>query len=248
MTVLLALFISFGCVYVTESAAAEPATSERTIEYLGDRYTVVTVRLGADTDIRLYGGRSGGFTFADAIAAAKREGRRTVALTNGGMYAPDYGPVGLFIANGEERHAINLRDGEGNFHLKPNGVFWMDSTGFAHVTVSETFPKDRSHVTFATQSGPMLLIDGVVHSALKPESTNRLRRSGVGVSADGKIVNLVISAGDVRFHDLATLFRDTLACDDALFLDGVVSNMWSNGEVPSSRYGAVIAVTRQSAN
>lgn len=245
MFVMILLCMSVAC--TAEPSASDDTVAVRTVEHLGDRYTVVTVRLGGDADVRLYGGRGGGLTFPDAIVAAERDGRRALALMNGGMYGPDQGPVGLFVANGEERHAINLGDGEGNFYLKPNGVFWLDAAGLAHVTASETFPADRSDAAFATQSGPMLLVDGAVHPEFNPESTSRLRRNGVGVSSDGKTVNLVVSEGDVRFHDLATLFRDALACDDALFLDGVVSNLWTSGDVPMSRYGAVIAVTRRMA-
>lgn len=242
MILLAVLCMFMGC--VAKLAAAEPAFSKQTVEHLGDRYTVVTVRLGADVDVRLYGGQKGGLTFIDAAAAAKRDGRLAIVLTNGGMYRDDHGPVGLFIANGEERHAINLQDGDGNFQLKPNGVFWIDTAGRAHVTVSEAYSAGRTTVRLATQSGPMLLVDGAVHPEFRAESTNKVLRNGVGVSADGKTLHLVISEGGVRFHDFATLFRDPLACDDALFFDGAVSNLWTKGDVPTSRYGAIIAVTR----
>jgi uncharacterized protein YigE (DUF2233 family) len=91
----------------------------------------------------------------------------------------------------------------------------------------------------------MLLVDGAINSAFGQTSTNRVMRSGVGVSADGKTVHLVILEGNVRFYDFASLFRDVLACDDALFLDGVVSRTWTTGAIPASRYGAAIALTRK---
>lgn len=238
--IVLSLLLTASC-----ASAAEPITT-RTVEHLGDWYTVVTMRLGGDADLRLYGGQPGGLTFVDTRDATGHENRTVVALMNGGMYGTDTGPVGLFIANGVERHSIDLGSGEGNFYLKPNGVFWLDTKSVAHVTASGTFPTDRSGVTLATQSGPMLLVDGVVPLVLWPDSPNKLRRNGVGVSADGKTVNLVISEGNVRFYDMATLFRDTLACDDALYLDGVVSKLWTSGNVPTDKYGAVIAVTRKS--
>ncbi len=240
MTVLSLLMLT-ACVF--EPAASETVTI-RTVEHLGDQYTVVTVPLGTEADIRLYGGRSGGSTFTDAITVAESEHRQTIVLMNGGMFGQDHGPVGLFVANGEARHTLNLRDGDGNFHLKPNGVFWLDTRGIAHVTVSEGFDADRSPVMFATQSGPMLLIDGTVHPEFRPDSTNKLVRNAVGVSSNGDTVHLVISQGAVRFHDLATLFRDKLACEDALFLDATVSKLWTDGDVPTSNFGAIIAVTR----
>lgn len=238
--IVLSLLFTASC-----ASAAEPVTT-RTVEHLGDRYTVVTVRLGGDADLRLYGGQPGGLAFVDARDATGRENRTVVALMNGGMYGTDTGPVGLFIANSVEHHPINLGSGEGNFYLKSNGVFWLDMKSVAHVTASGTFPTDRSGVTLATQSGPMLLVDGVVPSVLRPDSPNKLRRNGVGVSANGKTVNLVISEGNVRFYDMSTLFRDKLACDDALYLDGVVSKLWTSGNIPTDQYGVVIAVTRKS--
>lgn len=223
-------------------AGAEDAVVVRTLTHLGNRYRVVTVRPGAGADIRLYGGAPGGVTFAEA---AKDGGRQFLALMNGGMYGPDLAPVGLFIANGKERHPINLRNGEGNFFLKPNGIFWTDAVGAAHVTASEAFPAHRAEATFATQSGPLLLIDGIVNPALRPESSNALRRNGVGVSADGKTAYFGISKGDVRFYDFATLFRDALGCRNALYLDGVVSRLWTDGSFPADRYAAAIAVVRK---
>ena len=234
---------------IVSSASATPKDTViiRTIEHLGDRYTIVSVRLGADVDIQLHGGRSGGLTFRDAITASKHNGRQTIALMNGGMYDQDHRPVGLFIRNGEERHAINLHDGDGNFYMKPNGVFWIDTKRVAHVTMSKLFPTDRSAITLATQSGPMLLVDHIINSEFRPDSPNKLRRNGVGVSANGKIVHFVISVGNVRFHDLATLFRDKLTCRHALFLDAVVSKLWTSGNIPMDQYGAVIAVTHKAA-
>jgi uncharacterized protein YigE (DUF2233 family) len=231
-----------GCGFASEPAAASPVTTRR-IEHLGGEYTVVTVVLGGEADVRLYGGRGGGLTFEDARKNAERDGRTVLMSTNAGMYDPSHGPVGWFVTGGEERHAIALGDGEGNFHLKPNGVFWMDAAG-AHVDVSEKAPVARAaELSLATQSGPMLLIDGAVHPAFRPESSNLLTRSGVGVSADGRTVHFAISENSVRFHDFATLFL-SLECEDALFLDGVVSLMWDGqGTPPGARFSGVLSVT-----
>jgi len=48
---------------------------------------------------------------------------------NAGMYGEDGRPIGLYVEQGERQRRINLRDGGGNFHLKPNGVFWVDEEG-----------------------------------------------------------------------------------------------------------------------
>jgi uncharacterized protein YigE (DUF2233 family) len=72
---------------------------------------------------------------------------------------------------------------------------------------------------FATQSGPMLVIDGAIHPAFIVNSTDRKPRNGVGVSSPTQ-VHFVITQGWVNFYDFARFFRDGLGCNNALFLDG----------------------------
>ncbi|RYZ50963.1 MAG: hypothetical protein EOP49_12800, partial [Sphingobacteriales bacterium] len=105
-----------------------------------------------------------------------------------------------------------------NFYKKPNGIFFLEKTS-AGILTTETFTRKRPDARFATQSGPMLVIEGRLHPALIPGSTDRTRRSGVGVCENGQ-VRFAISETDVNFHDFARLFRDHLSCPNALFLDG----------------------------
>src|SRR5690606_4030796 len=72
---------------------------------------------------------------------------------------------------------------------------------------------------YATQSGPMLVIDGKLHPVFIEGSRDRTRRTGVGVSGPG-MVHFAISETRVNFHDFASFFRDFLECPNALFLDG----------------------------
>lgn len=157
----------------------------------------------------------------DVVRARVAAGRPPVLAMNGGMYDADLNAIGLLIENGRELQALNLRDGSGNFHLKPNGVFVVDRSGRARVVDSERWKAARE-TAFATQSGPMLVIDGDLHPTFQPNGASRYRRNGVGVRADGTVV-LAISRRRVSFGAFARLFRDGLACPDALFLDGAVS-------------------------
>src|SRR5205085_5518356 len=43
---------------------------------------------------------------------------------NAGMYHKDWSPAGLYVENGQELKRANTADGPGNFHMKPNGVFY----------------------------------------------------------------------------------------------------------------------------
>ena len=39
----------------------------------------------------------------------------------------------LYVENGVQAHRLNRADGPGNFHLKPNGVFWQSADDEVHV-------------------------------------------------------------------------------------------------------------------
>ena len=81
-------------------------------------------------------------------------------------------------------------------------------------------------VECATQSGPLLVSDGIFHPAIRLNSPNKLIRNGVGIRSDGHLY-FVISTTPVSFHEMATLFRDYLDCPDALYLDGTVSALYA---------------------
>lgn len=156
------------------------------------------------------------------------EGRPVLLAMNGGMYHEDLTPVGLLIEDRIQKSPLNLADGEGNFFLKPNGVFLIGKDGKAAVMEASAYATARPDVAFATQSGPMLVIDGQLHPRFEPNGTSRYIRNGVGVR-DGNTVVLAISRSAVSLGSFARLFRDALGCPNALFLDGAVSAL-SGGE------------------
>ncbi|MFN3559474.1 MAG: phosphodiester glycosidase family protein [Brevundimonas sp.] len=157
----------------------------------------------------------------DFVRARSAAGRSPVLVMNAGMYDAELDAIGLLIEDGRELKPLNLRDGPGNFHLKPNGVFAIDRSGRARVVESTAWTRGEA-TAFATQSGPMLVLGGALHPAFDLNGVSRYRRNGVGVRKDGAVV-LAISRRRVSFGAFARLFRDALACPDALFLDGAVS-------------------------
>lgn len=179
-------------------------------------------------DIRLYwkgsnGLAYGGFsTLADAL---KAQGRQLRFAMNGGMFESDLSPVGLFIEDGRQKHRADTRDGASNFHLKPNGVFYIGD-GAAGVAETGRFLANVSRARYATQSGPMLVIDGSIHPKIQATGTSAKIRNGVGVR-DGASVIFAISEQPVTFYAFARLFRDALNCPNALFLDGSVSSLFA---------------------
>lgn len=198
------------------------------LEHKGDAYTVCTFRV-AEVDLRMFHSDADGVPFKqfDTLARELDEtGKTLVFAMNGGMYHEDRRPVGFYRDQYGDQASVNTNDGPGNFHLKPNGVFWL-SRDQAGVTESQAFIDVEMDPRYATQSGPMLVIEGALHPGLNPDGTSHRRRNGVGVSDDGTIVHFAISDTAVTFHDFATLFRDALGATDALFLDGQVSRIYA---------------------
>jgi uncharacterized protein YigE (DUF2233 family) len=194
------------------------------------RFTVVTVD-PARQDLRLFlndeaGQPFQGFARLQEWLQARKQ--RLVFAVNAGMYHPGFAPVGLHVEEGRELSPLKLDDGKGNFFLKPNGVFVLGKAGPA-VVESSAYPAYAAKaltVRLATQSGPMLVIDGKLHPRFDPQSPSRYVRNGVGV-LDGKAI-FVISNVPVTFHEFATYFRDTLHCKNALYLDGSISSLYSS--------------------
>ncbi len=153
------------------------------------------------------------------------EGHKLVFAMNGGMYGDDRMPVGLYIENGRMMKAVNTASGRGNFHLKPNGVFYASGES-AGVLETGRYLAARPPARIATQSGPMLVIDGRIHPGFSEDGTSRKLRNGVGVR-QGHVVLFAISDTPVTFMEFAHLFKDGLGCRDALFLDGSVSSLYA---------------------
>jgi uncharacterized protein YigE (DUF2233 family) len=178
-------------------------------------------------------------TFGRVQAAFKQQGQSVKFITNAGIFQPGGAPCGLHIEAGKELHRINLANAEGNFHLQPNGVVWVEATATARepgLAATPAFLKRREaigrlptrSIQTAVQSGPMLLIDGKRHPAFIEGSPNRLRRNGVGVDANHQFVFAITDTGErVNFWDFAGLFLH-LGCHNALFLDGNLSQMVVN--------------------
>jgi uncharacterized protein YigE (DUF2233 family) len=164
-------------------------------------------------------------SFAALAHWLEMQNKRLIFAMNAGMFEPDYSPVGLFISSGRQLTPVNLKAGVGNFYLKPNGVFAITQSG-ALIVDSSQYQAIPGPVILATQSGPLLVSNGVIHPALQPGSPSRLLRNGVGVAAPDKVF-FVISEDPVNLYEFAALFRDGLHCPNALFLDGTVSSLYA---------------------
>ncbi|MEZ5893449.1 MAG: phosphodiester glycosidase family protein [Parvularculaceae bacterium] len=258
--------VAFICASLAMSGAAEAACRNETKV---DLQFVVCEFQPAQDDIRLFLNDDDGKPYGDfgpVAAALDAKGENLLFAMNAGMYTRDRSPVGLYIENYEEKKKLSTKDGPGNFHLKPNGVFWIDEAG-AHATATTDFaaqfpspvrgrgvrgegefPSPSTHspsesaapsppaplplggegrtIRYATQSGPMLVIDGAIHPRFLVDATSRKRRNGVGVREDGSVI-FALSDTPVTFYEFATYFRDDLKAPNALYLDGTISRLYA---------------------
>lgn len=160
----------------------------------------------------------------DAVKSdLQKTDRHLLFAMNGGMYHENRNPVGLYVENGVAMSKLNTNEGPGNFHLLPNGVFWIGVNN-SGVVAADDF--DAAGVIYATQSGPMLVIENSLHPAFNAESKSYRIRNGVGQTEDGRIY-FVKSEQPVNFHRFARFFKDELETPNALFLDGTVSKLYS---------------------
>ena len=142
------------------------------------------------------------------------------------MYHNDRSPVGLYIENFQEVSSLITRAGPGNFGLLPNGVFCLKKREFI-ILDTKKFEQKELRCNYATQSGPLLVIDGKIHPKFIKNGSSKFIRSGVGISRDGLKAIFLISNKSVNFHDFASTFLDHLNIDNALYLDGNISRLYS---------------------
>jgi uncharacterized protein YigE (DUF2233 family) len=187
-----------------------------------------------------------------AEVATKVDASKVAFAMNAGMFDENGRPIGLAIAGrGGFAHKINLRDGPGNFHMKPNGVFEVGIAGNPSVVESAPMPVEVIPVIrLATQSGPLLVYRGKLHPKIEPNGESRLIRNGVGVTAKGRAL-FVISEDPVSFGKLARFFRDRLHTPNALYFDGSVSSLWDPPDARQdshSQLGPIIVAFKPAAS
>ena len=199
-------------------------------------------------DLQLYWKNDKGETFKSIQNLKNYVESKKLTLTfamNGGMFNKDFSPQGLFIQNKKTLAVLDTADGNGNFYLKPNGVFYITTDNIPFVCKTTDF-KDNGKIKYATQSGPMLIVDGQIHSAFKDGSTNLNIRNGVGILPDNKVV-FAMSKTEINFYDFAKYFQ-SLGCKNALYLDGFVSRTYLPEKKwiqTDGNFGVIIGVTEQ---
>lgn len=177
--------------------------------------------------------------------ALENNGEELIFAMNGGMFREDLSPQGLYIEKGVEKAPLSTQlEGYGNFYMQPNGVFYINTDNKTGICQTSEFKRD-STVYYATQSGPMLLIDGSIHPKFKNGSTNLNIRNGAGILPNGAVL-FAISKEKINFYDFATFFKSR-GCKNALYLDGYVSKAYcpeQNWNDLGGHFGVMIGVTK----
>jgi uncharacterized protein YigE (DUF2233 family) len=222
LTPFLLLIACSGADSQSARAEAPGPCAEQLFE--GDRFTVCDARNGRIELVAAARNETPIRRLADLETSLGPRAESVAFAMNAGMYGEDGRPIGLAIVRGRQVRAINRRKGGGNFHLMPNGVFQVRRDGQAEIVTTVNW-KPSPDIRVATQSGPMLVIDGKLHPAFDHDGSSRHIRNGVGVAPDGK-ARFVISEHPVSLGKFARFFRDSLKCRNALFFDGAVSALW----------------------
>lgn len=213
--------------FILAAGQKTAAVEFSTVEFGGKTFTVCRVDVRKE-HLDLFHRDSQGQPFKRfdrLVADLQSQNRKLVFAMNAGMFHPDFSAVGLFVSGGQQLVPLNTANGDGNFFLKPNGLFLLTDQGARVIETSE-YPELPEHVVLATQSGPLLVRAGKLHPAIREGSESRLVRNGVGVPSPG-IAIFVMSEAPVNFYEFATFLRDQLHCPDALFLDGTLSSIYA---------------------
>lgn len=177
-------------------------------------------------------------------AWVESKNKQLLFAMNGGMYMEDRSPLGLYIENTKQLRRLNTAHGSGNFYLQPNGVFYITTDNKAAICKTSDFESSRK-IKYATQSGPLLLVDGVINSVFTKGSSNTNIRNGVGILPTGEVV-FTLSKEAVNFYDFAKYFQD-MGCKYALYLDGFVSRAYlpeKNWTQTDGDFGVIIGVIK----
>ncbi len=212
-------------------AAPAPGFELRRVAHGADRYVLVELDLDHDAlELRWQDGAGKSLGSIESLRAwGAARGRTLQFATNAGIYDRELRPLGLHVEDGSERRRLNtvrLPGTVGNFSMQPNGVFYVDEAGNAGVMTTQAWQARPIPARIASQSGPMLLVDGEVNPSFDPASTSRKIRSGVCAPSPRRVV-FAISEVAVSFHRFASMLREDAACRDALFLDGTLSQLWT---------------------
>lgn len=183
-------------------AEAGPGLSYRVSEVAGGLAQMVALRADpALVSVEVWDARQDGVAALTAREFGERH--RAVAVINGGFFDENREPLGLLVHRGERRGPLRKVDW---------GIFCVAGKQVRIVHTRSGVPAGTRE---ALQCGPRLVIAGRIPRFKPGESV----RSGVGVTATGRVVLATVSRGELSLADFAKVMK-AWGCRDALNLDG----------------------------
>lgn len=195
--------------------------------------------------------RGGGVrSYADAEAVLRRRGERMLLATNGGLF--DGAPIGLHYEDGRAVRGLSLDTAPppgqkpGNFYYLPNAVLYQDRAGNVAIRDSRRMRGRLGQVRDGTQSGPALVLRGVVHPVARPPNRGVAHQNRVAACVLGpRELAIVFVRQPSTFPRLARFLVGRLGCRDAVFLDGTVPGLYVPGQgidVAPSSFAGILAL------
>ena len=213
-----------------------------TRQYSEINYNVVEVH--DLTKLRLLLNERGSSTPLDYFSQIPMELKTCERMTfamNAGMFHYTYRPVGLYIERRKKLFPLNRLRGWGNFYLEPNGVLAWNAKQAVIVSTAE-YAKSKFKADYATQSGPMLVLNRQINPIFMTDSTSLRIRNAVGIK--DQVLYFVITEQAVNFYELASFMQADLGVEQALYLDGSISAVYlaeKSINTQSSPFGPMLA-------
>jgi uncharacterized protein YigE (DUF2233 family) len=241
-----------------QNSSASVACADRSID--GAQFTVCEIPAALVGRIEIAPAPAAArpeWTIARLDATLRDSSRRVAIAMNAGIFGTDGRTLGLLVRRGRQVVPLNRSPGRAvtapasicdiaNFYCPPNGVFYVADGRAAVVTTAEFARRGigSSSIQAATQSGPMLVVDGRAARQFPAAWRKRIGRNAVCTRANGTV--LFVLGRDQTHGSLAEALRGPLACRDALYLDGNVSDLFTGtGSLPAlAAYGAILYVAR----
>ncbi|STJ31938.1 protein [Escherichia coli] len=159
------IFLTLTLLPLFAVAADDCALSDPTL-------TVQAYTVNPQTErVKMYWQKANGEAWGTLHALLADMNSQVQMAMNGGIYDESYAPLGLYIENGQQKVALNLASGEGNFFIRPGGVFYVagDKVGIVRLDAFKT----SKEIQFAVQSGPMLMENSVINPRIHPNVASR---------------------------------------------------------------------------
>lgn len=164
------------------------------------------------------------YGFLTELRKALKDRYQVKMLMNAGIYSKNDVPAGLWIENGQQLNGLNTRRGGGNFHVQPNGVFAVVGER-AYILPTADYQRAGLTPRIALQSGPMLIINGVMNRQFKPTLASFYKRNAVCLDQQNQVLFVMTVKGAPNLYEFSQGLLK-IGCQQALYLDGNISDWY----------------------